>query len=66
MSSEDTDALVKEHIALQNELREYIAKNGFDYAEYSAAPEGSYYAKYRKRWTEITRSIAPAMHEEDY
>jgi len=66
MSSENTEALVQEHIKLQNELRDYIAKNGFDYAEYSAAPEGSFYAKYRKRWKEITRSIAPVMHDEDY
>lgn len=59
-----TEELVREHLRLQQELMEHIRKHGFDYAEYCAPTPGGFYDLYRKRWTEITRAITPALHPE--
>lgn len=60
MTPEDK-ALIEEHIKLQRELREYIKEHGFDYGEYCAAPPGSFYEQYRKRWLELTHKLTPAL-----
>lgn len=62
---ERTDELVQEHLRLQAQLMEHIREHGFDYDEYCSPSPGSFYALYRKRWTEITRAITPALHPEE-
>lgn len=58
----DQKQLVLDHIKLQNEFRDYIAKNGFDYGEYSAPKPGSFYDTYRKRWIELTHAMTKPLH----
>lgn len=58
----DQKQLVLEHIKLQNEFREYVAKNGFDYGQYSAPKPGSFYDTYRKRWLDLTHQITKPLH----
>ena len=58
----DQNQAVQEHIKLQNELRAYIAKNGFDYGEYLAPKPGSFYDTYRKRWLELTHTMTKPLH----
>lgn len=62
MTAADQKQLVQEHLKLQNELRDYIAKNGFNYGEYSAPKPGSFYESYRKRWLELTHAITKPLH----
>lgn len=57
----DQKQLVQEHLKLQNEFREYVRQNGFNYGEYAAPPPGSFYESYRKRWTELTRKITTPL-----
>jgi hypothetical protein len=40
---EQDNELVAAHLKLQKEFRDYIEKNGFDYAEYSSPSPGSFY-----------------------
>lgn len=56
---------IQEHLKLQQEFKDYVSRHGFDYAEYCAPPPGSFYESYRKRWTQLTRLITPALHPED-
>ena len=62
MGSKEKQAVL-EHIKLQNEFRDYVAKNGFDYGEYCAPAPGSFYEKYKQRWIELTHAIAPSLHK---
>ena len=62
----DDKQLVLEHLKLQDEFREYVKKHGFDPNEYYSPTPGSFYEKYKKRWTELTREMTPVMHSEDY
>lgn len=41
--------LVEEKLKLDREFQEYVAKNGFDYAQYCAPAPGSWYESYRQR-----------------
>jgi hypothetical protein len=59
--SQDKKALIEERIKLQNEYRDYLAKNGFDYEEYLTAPPGSFYERYRKRLAEIDAVLSPEL-----
>lgn len=61
--STDERELVQAHLELQREFMAYIAKNGFDYGEYSAPTPGSFYEAYRKRWEEITQKLAPELRQ---
>ena len=62
MTAADQKQLVQEHLTLQNELRDYIAKHGFNYGEYSAPKPGSFYESYRKRWLDLTHAITKPLH----
>jgi hypothetical protein len=57
----DEQTAVAEHIKLQNEFLDYVKKNGFSFADYCAPKPGSFYEKYRKRWDEIGKVIAPEL-----
>ena len=59
--STQTETLSKERIQLQNEYREHIAKNGFDYMQYLNPPAGSFYEKYKTRLAEIDAVLAPEL-----
>lgn len=61
----DQNALIQEHLRLQQQFMDYVREHGFDYAEYCSPTPGSFYETYRKRWTEITRAITPALHPEE-
>ncbi|KPJ91822.1 MAG: hypothetical protein AMJ53_10655 [Gammaproteobacteria bacterium SG8_11] len=58
---EQDKEMVTAHLKLQKEFRDYIAKHGFDYAEFSSPSPGSFYADYRKRKAEIDAVIAPEL-----
>lgn len=60
--SQDKKALIEERINLQNEYRDYLAKNGFNYEEYLTPPPGSFYERYKRRTAEIDAVLAPELH----
>jgi hypothetical protein len=53
--------LVEEHLKLQQEFHDYVKKNGFKAAEFYNPPAGSFFERYRKRWSEITEEICPVL-----
>jgi len=57
----DQSQLVAEKLKLDKELQEYIAKNGFDYAEYCAPSPGSWYESYRQRVKAIDEQLLPKL-----
>jgi len=59
--SENRDALAKERLQLQNEYREYNARNGFDYRAYLNPPPGHFYQRYKQRIAEIDAVLAPEL-----
>lgn len=61
----DQTQLVQEHIKLQNDMREYVRQHGFNYGEYIAPKPGSFFESYRRRWSELTRSITTPLHRAD-
>lgn len=54
--------LVKERLQLQQALREYFQKEGFDYRTYTNPPPDSWMAQYRQRIKEIDAILAPELH----
>lgn len=57
----DQSQLIAEKLKLDQELQEYIRKNGFDYAEYSAPPPGSWYESYRQRVNALNDRLLPKL-----
>jgi len=55
------DQLTVEKLKLDKELRDHIAKHGFNYPEYCAPPAGSFYESYRKRMKEIEDQLLPKL-----
>lgn len=59
--SADQSQWIKEHLELQREFKEYVDKNGFDYAAYCGPAPGSFYERYRKRWAEVTNKLTTPL-----
>lgn len=57
----DRSQLIAEKLKLDKELQEYIAKNGFNYAEYCAPPAGSWYDHYRQRMKALDEQLLPKL-----